>query len=46
MWSNQAKEVAGNIGARAYYECSALRNEGVDVSVQSVAIVVDGVSEG
>lgn len=26
----QGKEIAAAIGARAYYECSALRNEGVD----------------
>ena len=30
---DQAKMVASNIGARGYHECSALRNEGVDVSV-------------
>lgn len=28
----QAKEVAQQIGARSYHECSALKNEGVDVS--------------
>lgn len=31
--SHEGQEVAQQIGARAYYECSALRNEGVDVSV-------------
>lgn len=28
----QGSEVAQQIGARSYYECSALKNEGVDVS--------------
>jgi hypothetical protein len=30
----QGKELASRIGARSYHECSALRNEGVDVSHQ------------
>lgn len=30
--AEQAKIIASNIGARSYHECSALRNEGVDVS--------------
>lgn len=28
----QGKEVAQQIGARSYHECSALNNDGVDVS--------------
>lgn len=28
----QAKQVASQIGARSYHECSGLKNEGVDVS--------------
>lgn len=28
----QGKQVAGQIGARSYHECSSLKNEGVDVS--------------